>query len=130
MESEPESLKEEKPRKSRRRSRYSRSTSRSSDSESDSSNNRRRRKKSKRKHRNHGNEDSIEKKEAKLNFRGETEEEYDARLEREENERLAADRKIQLERMKEKYDAESQTQDGVRFKGQIDTSSNPCRVRY
>ncbi|KAH7873310.1 cyclophilin-like domain-containing protein [Lentinula edodes] len=115
-ESEPEPLKEEKPRESRRRSRHSRSISRSSDSESDSSNKRHRRKKSKRKHRNDKNADSIEK-EAKLNFRGETEEEYDARLEREENERLAADRKIQLERMKGKYDAESQTQDGVRFKG-------------
>ncbi|KAJ3808835.1 cyclophilin-like domain-containing protein [Lentinula aff. lateritia] len=116
-ESEPEPLKEEKPRKSRRRSRHSRSISRSSDSKSDSSNKRHRRKKSKRKHRNDKNEDSTEKKEAELNFRGETEEEYDARLEREENERLAADRRIQLERMKEQYDAEFETQKGVRFKG-------------
>ncbi|KAJ7677339.1 cyclophilin-like domain-containing protein [Mycena rosella] len=49
---------------------------------------------------------------------GETEEEYDARLEREENERLEAQRKKDLERIKERYDSEIQTKNGgVRLKG-------------
>ncbi|KAF4596444.1 hypothetical protein EYR40_007861 [Pleurotus pulmonarius] len=46
---------------------------------------------------------------------GETEEEYDARLEREENERLAAERRRHLERFKQ-LDNPS-PKDGIRFKG-------------
>lgn len=53
--------------------------------------------------------------------REETEEEYDARLEREELERIEADRKRELERIKRKYESEIQSVDGVRFKG-ISTS--------
>ncbi|KAJ4479938.1 cyclophilin-like domain-containing protein [Lentinula aciculospora] len=106
---------EVKPSKSRRRSRRSHSSSRSSDNDSDSSKKRNRRKKSKRKHRHDKSEDIVKEKE-KLNFRGETEEEYDARLEREEVERLQAERKRVLEKIKDNYEAES-TKDGVRFKG-------------
>ncbi|KAJ7178729.1 cyclophilin-like domain-containing protein [Mycena crocata] len=48
----------------------------------------------------------------------ETEEEYDARLEREENERIEAQRKRDLERIREKYEREVQTNNGgVRLKG-------------
>ncbi|KAA1467400.1 hypothetical protein DENSPDRAFT_812980 [Dentipellis sp. KUC8613] len=52
--------------------------------------------------------------------RKETEEEYDARLEREENERIAAARRRELERiarMHEQEAAQSQTTNGIRFKG-------------
>ncbi|KAJ7454874.1 cyclophilin-like domain-containing protein [Mycena latifolia] len=49
---------------------------------------------------------------------GETEEEYDARLEREELERIEAQRKKDLERTKERYEREVQTKNGgVRLKG-------------
>ncbi|EIN04910.1 hypothetical protein PUNSTDRAFT_92359 [Punctularia strigosozonata HHB-11173 SS5] len=46
----------------------------------------------------------------------ETEEEYDARLEREEKERLEAARRRELERIREQYE-EQNTRNGVRFKG-------------
>lgn len=51
--------------------------------------------------------------------RKETEEEYDARLEREENERIAADKRRRLEALKDRYerDSEKPPQSGVRFKG-------------
>ncbi|KAF8207273.1 cyclophilin-like domain-containing protein [Mycena galopus ATCC 62051] len=50
--------------------------------------------------------------------REETEEEYDARLEREELERIEAQRKKDLERLKEQYEKEAQTTNGgVRLKG-------------
>lgn len=49
--------------------------------------------------------------------RKETEEEYDARLEREENERLDAARKRELERLKRQHEQETPSTDGVRFKG-------------
>ena len=49
--------------------------------------------------------------------RKETEEEYDARLEREENERLAAARQRELERLQRQHDQEASSKDGVRFKG-------------
>ncbi|KAJ6448926.1 cyclophilin-like domain-containing protein [Mycena sanguinolenta] len=50
--------------------------------------------------------------------REETEEEYDARLEREELERIEAQRKKDLERLKERYEKEAQTTSGgVRLKG-------------
>jgi hypothetical protein len=49
---------------------------------------------------------------------GETEEEYDARLEREELERLEAQRKKDLEHIKARYESEIQTKNGgVRLKG-------------
>lgn len=47
----------------------------------------------------------------------ETEEEYDARLEREENERLEQGQKEELERIKQQYADSAQTTEGVRFKG-------------
>ncbi|KAJ7716825.1 cyclophilin-like domain-containing protein [Mycena maculata] len=48
----------------------------------------------------------------------ETEEEYDARLEREEDERIEAKRKRDLQRLKEKYESELQSKNGgVRLKG-------------
>ncbi|KAJ3744236.1 cyclophilin-like domain-containing protein, partial [Lentinula detonsa] len=115
---ESETAKEEKSSKTRHRSRHSHSRSRASDnSDSDSSRERRRRKKSKRKHRRDKSEEVIKENTDKLNFRGETGEEYDARLEREEKERLEAERKQELQKIKERYEAESYTQDGVRFKG-------------
>lgn len=46
----------------------------------------------------------------------ETEEQYDARLEREENERLEAERKKHLERLRQQQE-EVSTKNGVRFKG-------------
>ncbi|KAH9011902.1 cyclophilin-like domain-containing protein [Lactarius pseudohatsudake] len=49
--------------------------------------------------------------------RKETEEEYDARLEREENERLEAERKRELERLKRQHEQETPSANGVRFKG-------------
>jgi len=48
--------------------------------------------------------------------RKETEEEYDARLEREENERLAAARKHEMERLSRQHEQEIPS-NGVRFKG-------------
>jgi peptidyl-prolyl isomerase G (cyclophilin G) len=49
--------------------------------------------------------------------RKETEEEYDARLEREENERLATERKRELERLARQQEQEPPSTNGVRFKG-------------
>ena len=49
--------------------------------------------------------------------RKETEEEYDARLEREENERLAAARQRGLEQLKRQHEQETSSTNGVRFKG-------------
>lgn len=49
--------------------------------------------------------------------RRETEEEYDARLEREENERIAARRARKLEVLKQHYTESSASENGVRFKG-------------
>ena len=51
--------------------------------------------------------------------RKETEEEYDARLEREENERIAAEKRRRFEALKDRYqrDLEKPPQNGVRFKG-------------
>jgi peptidyl-prolyl isomerase G (cyclophilin G) len=49
--------------------------------------------------------------------RKETEEEYDARLEREENERLAAARKSEMEHLSRQREQEAPSTNGVRFKG-------------
>jgi peptidyl-prolyl isomerase G (cyclophilin G) len=53
--------------------------------------------------------------------RKETEEEYDARLEREENERIEEQRRRELERLKAKYESQADTvgKDGVRYKGEF-----------
>lgn len=51
--------------------------------------------------------------------RKETEEEYDARLEREENERLAAARKREMERLSRQREQEAPSTNGVRFKGRF-----------
>jgi peptidyl-prolyl isomerase G (cyclophilin G) len=59
--------------------------------------------------------------------RKETEEEYDARLEREENERLAAARQRELERLKRQTEQEASSTDGVRFKGIFFSSHSPQR---
>jgi peptidyl-prolyl isomerase G (cyclophilin G) len=47
----------------------------------------------------------------------ETEGEYDARLEREENERREVERKKELERIRKQYADAAQSTEGVRFKG-------------
>lgn len=47
----------------------------------------------------------------------ETEEQYDARLEREEKERLEAEKKEELERLKKRLEEDVPTHNGVRFKG-------------
>jgi hypothetical protein len=47
----------------------------------------------------------------------ETEEEYDARLEREEKERVEAERKKELELIKKKYEDDLKNLNSVRFKG-------------
>jgi peptidyl-prolyl isomerase G (cyclophilin G) len=47
----------------------------------------------------------------------ETEEEYDTRLEREENERHQAERRRELARIRKRYESAAQSMDGVRFKG-------------
>jgi peptidyl-prolyl isomerase G (cyclophilin G) len=49
----------------------------------------------------------------------ETEEEYDARLEKEENGRRGAERKKELERIKKQYEDDAQHGGGVRFKGRL-----------
>lgn len=62
--------------------------------------------------------------------RKETEEEYDARLEREENERIAAKERKRLEALKDQYqqDLEKPPQNGVRFKGTQMASLLPIRL--
>ncbi|KAF7424321.1 hypothetical protein PC9H_009628 [Pleurotus ostreatus] len=68
--------------------------------------------------RNHPADDLTKDAKAPVNTsapQGETEEEYDARLEREENERLAAERRRHLERFKQLDD--TTPKDGIRFKG-------------
>ena len=74
--------------------------------------------------------------------RKETEEEYDARLEREENERIAAEKRRRLEVLRDRHqrDLEKPPQNGVRFKGmrwlpffrfesiETDSSAGPSRT--
>jgi peptidyl-prolyl isomerase G (cyclophilin G) len=57
--------------------------------------------------------------------RKETEEEYDARLEREENERLAAARKREMEHLSRQREQEAPSTNGVRFKGMFFWSPAP-----
>lgn len=63
--------------------------------------------------------------------RKETEEEYDARLEREENERIAVEKRMRLEALKDRYqrDLEKPPQNGVRFKGKYTTFLLLIRLR-
>lgn len=56
----------------------------------------------------------------------ETDEEYDARLEREEQERLQAARKKELKRIKERSENGLRSKDGVRFKGMLYISRMFC----
>lgn len=107
---------EERHKSPRRRSKRSASA--------DSDQPRQRKKKSKKKKRTEAEEETP-KEENKLSGEPhqETEEEYDARLEREENERLEAARKQELERVKRRYESELEVKDGVRFKG---NSALPC----
>jgi len=97
-----------------RRSRRSASRSRSRGPTSERE--RRTQKKSKRK-RGAEDENQDENQAVKLPVE-ETEEEYDARLEREEMERIEVDRKRELERIKRKYNSDIQNSNGIRFKGQ------------
>uniref|UniRef100_A0A0W0FKD0 peptidylprolyl isomerase n=1 Tax=Moniliophthora roreri TaxID=221103 RepID=A0A0W0FKD0_MONRR len=107
---------EDNRKRSKRRSRRSRSRSLSAD-DSDGGEKRRHRKKSKRKHVS----DKKERKERSPSPdavpRKETEEEYDTRLEREEKERMEEARKRHLEKMKTQYESESQSSNGIRYKG-------------
>ena len=68
-----------------------------------------------------------------LGERKETEEEYDARLEREENERIAAEKRRRLEALRDRHqrDLDKPPQNGVRFKGTeaaFPPDSNPSRL--
>ncbi|KAG6861247.1 hypothetical protein C0995_002369 [Termitomyces sp. Mi166 len=108
----------EEPSKSEKRS-HRRSRSRS-ESRSPSPERRRHRKKKKSK-RNHSRSGSPEQDSPSSKPdvpKEETEEEYDARLEREEKERLEEARKKELQKIKEKYEKElASNNGGVRFKG-------------
>jgi peptidyl-prolyl isomerase G (cyclophilin G) len=106
----PESASEERGTTNRSLGRRFRSHSPSSDREHHH------RKKSKKKRAPANDED--EKETSKLPIK-ETEEEYDARLEKEEKERIDEDRKKELERIKQKYESEIQNSKGIRFKGQF-----------
>ncbi|THV02771.1 hypothetical protein K435DRAFT_852422 [Dendrothele bispora CBS 962.96] len=109
-----------------RKSRRPRSRSPDSEDDSDRSEQRHRRKKHKKSKRERKEREASPHKdesEPKVNERGETEEEYDARLEREEKERVEAARKRELERIKRLHDKEAQKTDGVRFKGLLFSTS-------
>ncbi|KAF8072140.1 cyclophilin-like domain-containing protein [Lyophyllum atratum] len=115
--SEPTSDKRTTPEKRRTRRSRSSSGSRSRSKSRSPDRERRRRKKKKSKRKEDTTPPPDEPKYTTKAPTEETEEEYDARLEREENERLAAERKRELARIKEKYDAELRSNNGVRFKG-------------
>lgn len=60
--------------------------------------------------------------------RQETEEEYDARLEREEQERLEEAKRRELERIKRKYESTPPASEGgVRFKGRSSSAALSCQ---
>jgi peptidyl-prolyl isomerase G (cyclophilin G) len=101
-----------------RRRHSSRSRSRSSDYDPST------RKKKRPKRRKHESKEDVEindrdrKNDAEKVPRQETEEEYDARLEREEQERLEEAKRRELERIKRKYESTPPASEGgVRFKG-------------
>jgi len=105
-------------RKKRRRHRRSRSPSDGDDdegpgSESDSRSRRRKRRKEKKLKKDR----PTSKARSPVEEQKETEEEYDARLEREEKERLEAERKRRLESLKTRHQEDQTSENGVRFKG-------------
>jgi len=113
-----ESEEEERSRKRhKRRRRRSRSRSPSDVSKDDDD----KRHKRKHKHKQRKDEEHSPSRPGKVEEpageRKETEEEYDARLEREENGRLAAARQRELERLSRQREQEAQSTNGVRFKG-------------
>lgn len=115
-ESEEEDEEEERSRKRHKRRR--RSHSPADAAEDDSGKRPKRKHKHKRKHRKDSKDSpSRSGKVEPVGERKETEEEYDARLEREENERLAAERKRELEHLTRQHEQESPSTNGVRFKG-------------
>lgn len=71
------------------------------------------------KHKKHrsGSRGKSSRREILLEDLQETEEEYDARLEREERERLAINRKKELAMIKEQHANSSNNSSGIRFKG-------------
>jgi peptidyl-prolyl isomerase G (cyclophilin G) len=95
--------------------------SHSSDSER-SDHEQRKKKKKKTKSKRHGESDDERTGDAAPDDgpRKETEEEYDARLEKEEKARLEVQRKKELERLKARHEAEAaKSSDGIRYKGQL-----------
>lgn len=109
---------EERSRKRHKRRRRSRSPADAEEDEDDSGKRHKRKHKHKRKHRKDSKDSpSRSGKVEPVGERKETEEEYDARLEREENERLAAERKRELEHLSRQHEQESPSTNGVRFKG-------------
>ncbi|OBZ72620.1 Peptidyl-prolyl cis-trans isomerase cyp11 [Grifola frondosa] len=114
--SEPESsseLSDEEKRRHRKKRRHR-----------DESSERRHHHKNKSKHKSkkarspsHSPAEGEKKQEAPADPQEETEEQYDARLEREEKERLEAARKRELERIKRRVEESSQARGGVRLKG-------------
>ena len=117
---------EHESRKHKKRRHQKRSESQSNDEGSgEEDHSHRRHKRSKRKkNRSETNRKDGEQEENKVGLEGETEEQYDARLEREETERLAAQRKIHLEHMKRAQE-DVPTKNGVRFKGMASNSYIP-----
>lgn len=112
-----ESEEDEEERSHKRHKRRRRSRSPSDAVEDDSGKRHKRKHKHKHKHRKEDSPSRSGKVEPVLGERKETEEEYDARLEREENERLAAERKHELERLSRQHEQEPPSTNGVRFKG-------------
>ena len=115
-ESEEDEEEEERSRKRHKRRRRSRSPA---DAAKDDSGKRHKRK---HKHKYRKDPEDPPSRSGKVELAGErkeTEEEYDARLEREENERLAAERKRDLERLSRQHEPEPPSTNGVRFKGAI-----------
>jgi len=112
-----EDAEEERSRKRHKRRRRSRSPADAAEADSG--------KRHKRKHKHKKNKDRKDSEDSPSRSgkiepageRKETEEEYDARLEREENERLAAERKREVERLGRQHEQESPSTNGVRFKG-------------
>ncbi len=94
------------------------SLSRSRSSSLDSAPRRKRSKKEKKKSKKDVAKDKTQDEDVPRRPNGETEEEYDARLEREEIERIELQRRAELERLKRLNDESIQSKDGVRFKGQ------------
>lgn len=108
---------EEEERSRKRHKRRRRSRSPADAAEDDSGKRHKRKHKHKRKDRKDSKDSpSRSGKVEPVGERKETEEEYDARLEREENERLAAEHKRELEHLS-RQQQESPSTNGVRFKG-------------